>query len=106
MRELLHAKRFAIPASGFFALVLAFAWWGIVFQQQLTKGIISPAQALQCTAFSSSLCDLAMALCQGTHFFGIKRYSPELFWVGMALTLISAGWYFGSKVRAESVERP
>ena len=98
MCQLLRAKRFAIPASGLFVLLLAFVWWGIVFQQQLAKGIISPGQALQCTAFSSSLCDLAMALCQGTHFLGIKYYSPELFWIGLALTLVSLVVYAASNL--------
>jgi hypothetical protein len=67
----------------------AIAWWTLLFPTVVENTGLSLGQALPCIASNSDICSLAMAICGGNHLFGIRHYSPDLFWVGAVLT--SAG---------------
>jgi len=84
---LVWTARGAIVA-GFVALLATAAWWAILFPGVMLNTGLGLGQALPCVASDSSICTLAMSLCGGHHLFGIRRYTPQLFWVGtMALSL-------------------
>jgi hypothetical protein len=68
---------------GAVALVGAFAWWAILFPGVMLNTGLGLSQALPCVASDSTICSLAMSLCGGQHLFGVRRYTPELFWIGL-----------------------
>lgn len=69
------------------ALVIAGAWWWLVFRQVIDNGYMSFGGAVLCAGTSSAACDLAMALCGAEHPFGIDTYSASLFWLALASLL-------------------
>ncbi len=69
------------------ALVIAGAWWWLVFRQVIDNGYMSLGGAMLCAGTSSAACDLAMALCGAKHPFGIETYSANLFWLALASLL-------------------
>lgn len=71
------------------ALVIAGAWWWLVFRQVIDNGYMSLGGAVLCAGTSSAACDLAMALCGAKHPFGIEVYSANLFWLALASLLAS-----------------
>ncbi len=76
---------FWLGALGALIVTAAVAWWGILFPTVLENTGLSLGQALPCVASTSDVCSLAMAICGGEHIFGIRHYSPNLFWVGAIL---------------------
>lgn len=79
---------YALPRGllwlGSLALVVAVAWWGIVFWQVITYDYISIPRAALCLAKGDTICDLAMSLCGSKHPLAINWYSPLLLWAGFA----------------------
>lgn len=77
-------------ALGLLTLVTAAAWWWVVYSQVVGSAALSVGEAAPCLIGTSDLCSLAQALCRGDHFLGIRRYSPDLFWIGIAATSLGA----------------
>ncbi|RAI43910.1 hypothetical protein CH341_11855 [Rhodoplanes roseus] len=48
-------------------------------------GVLSLREAGLCLVDSSGLCRAIAELCTRDHPFGIRVYSPELLWVGLAM---------------------
>src|SRR5690349_15726505 len=78
----------AVSALGLLALLLAVAWWWVVYSQVISSAYMSYPQAMPCLFSSSDRCALAQVLCRGSHFLGIKGYSVELLWAGLSLTCV------------------
>jgi hypothetical protein len=76
---------FWLGLAGTVIISAAVAWWGILFPTVLENTGLSLGQALPCVASNSDVCSLAMATCGADHIFGIRHYSPNLFWVGAVL---------------------
>ena len=87
----------AIAVLGGLALALAIGWWWLVFSEVVDGAYITYGQAARCIAGTNDLCMLAEALCKSSHFLGIKRYSSELFWIGLAG--VSAGLFLATTAR-------
>jgi hypothetical protein len=66
-------------------IAVAIGWWAILFPAVVENTGLSLSEALPCIASRSDICSLAMALCGARHLFGIREYSPSLFWAGIAL---------------------
>ncbi len=77
-------------ALGLLALFTAAAWWWVVYSQVVGSAALSVGEAAPCLVGTSDLCSLAQALCRGDHLLGIRRYSPDLFWIGIAATSLGA----------------
>lgn len=75
-----------LAATGLLALVVAIAWWWLVYSRVVNGDYLTYREAAPCLFGSSDLCSLAQALCQTDHILGIKRYSAALLWAGLALT--------------------
>jgi hypothetical protein len=73
-----------LAALGLASLILAVAWWWVVFRQAIANGYMGWSQAVVCAGSKSAICDLAMALCGARHPFGIDTYSASLFWLALA----------------------
>jgi hypothetical protein len=63
----------------------ALTWWVILFPTVVANTVLSFVEAIPCIASNSDLCLLETHLCGGHHLFGIRHYSPSLFWCGIAL---------------------
>lgn len=63
----------------------AVLWWGIVYAQVMNNTGFPLHRTLPCLLYTSDRCSLAMALCKGSHFLGIQRYSAEFLWSGAVL---------------------
>ncbi|PZM15499.1 hypothetical protein [Rhizobium tubonense] len=86
-----------ISAAGGLAIALGLAWWWLVFSEVIAGDYVTYRQAASCILGTNDLCSLAQALCKSNHFLGIKRYSSELLWVGVAVS--SAGLFLASRQR-------
>ncbi|SHE80313.1 hypothetical protein SAMN02745157_0971 [Kaistia soli DSM 19436] len=75
---------------GLLALLVALAWWTIIYSQVIGGDYMSVPAALPCLANVTDTCSLAQALCKGSHFLGIRRYSPELLWAAAGLLAVGA----------------
>ncbi|WEK50242.1 MAG: hypothetical protein P0Y66_21790 [Candidatus Kaistia colombiensis] len=82
----------ALLLSGVVALVLALAWWGIIFVNVAANTSLSIPAAIPCLVNTSDLCSLAMSLCGSGHWLGITRYWEGLFWAGVALMAAAAAF--------------
>ena len=71
------------------AVVVALAWWAVVYAQVVLNTGFPPARTLPCLLHTSDRCSLAMSLCKDWHFLGIRRYSPELLWAGTAAVVLA-----------------
>ncbi len=71
-------------------LLLAIAWWSVVFLRVIGNGYLSAGEALTCAVNGSIVCDLATSLCGRTHPLGISWYSPLLMWAAVALLSAAA----------------
>lgn len=69
--------------------VASVGWWWLVYGNVVNNGYISHAQAAVCLAANTDLCRLAQALCTNSHFFDIRWYAPEGFWVAGALLAVA-----------------
>ena len=78
-----------LALAGGLAVAAAVAWWIILFPTVVENTGLTVGQALPCIASNSDVCSLATAICGGNHIFGVRHYSPNLFWVGAILA--SAG---------------
>lgn len=79
-----------LAIGGALLLSLAVAWWAVVFLRMIGNGYLSSLEAVTCSVQGSTICDLAMSLCGGTHPLGIKWYSPILLWLAVALLSAAA----------------
>ncbi len=98
--------RTALPwleLTGVLLVMVSVLWWAVVYAQVMANTGFSPAHTLPCLIYTSDRCSLAMALCEDPHFLGIKRYSAELLWLGVAAAAIAilAGGLFGNTDRPE-----
>jgi hypothetical protein len=64
--------------------VAAVIWWAILNVQVYFNTGMSRGRNVPCLLYTSDLCSLAVALCKGRHFLGIKWYSTGLIWAGLA----------------------
>ncbi|MFT4182725.1 MAG: hypothetical protein QM636_12510 [Rhizobium sp.] len=87
-----------ISFVGGIAVALGLAWWWLVFSEVIKAEYIGYGQAATCIVGTSDLCSLAEALCKANHFLGIKYYSSELFWSGLAT--LSVGLILTSRQRS------
>ena len=71
------------------AIAVAIGWWAILFPTVVENTGLTLGEALPCVASNSEICSLAMALCGVRHIFGIRHYSPGLFWAGIVLSSAS-----------------
>lgn len=69
-------------------VAVAVSWWAVVYAQVMTSTDFPFHRTLPCLLYTSDRCSLAMALCKGSHFLGIQRYSAELIWFGAGLALL------------------
>lgn len=88
-----------IAAGGGLAVALGLAWWWLVFSEVIAGDYLSYREAATCIVGTNDLCSLAQALCKANHFLGIKRYSSELLWAGVAIS--SAGLLLASRQRRD-----
>ena len=65
-------------------VALALTWWALVYAQVMLNTGFPVGRTLPCLLYTSGRCSLAMALCKDWHILGIKRYSAELLWLGLA----------------------
>ncbi|WP_421692932.1 hypothetical protein [Aestuariivirga sp.] len=90
-----RVSRFLALAGGA-ALIVAAAWWAIVFGRIIANGYLPAGQSVYCSVSSSIICDLAMSLCGSSHPLGIKWFSPAVTWLALALlsaaALLPRGW--------------
>ncbi len=70
---------------GAIGIVAACAWWALLFPMVVANTGLGFGDALPCIASNSQLCELETTLCGARHLFGVKSYSPTLFWCGAAL---------------------
>lgn len=75
----------ALEAIGLGIVVVSLLWWAVVYGQVVVNTGIPVQRTLACMIYTSDLCSLAMSLCREWHFLGIRRYSSEPLWVGLAL---------------------
>lgn len=80
--------------AGILALVVALAWWAVVFLNVAANTSLSIPAAVPCLVNTSDLCSLAMSLCGSGHWLGITRYWEGLFWAGAALTIAAGAFQF------------
>ncbi len=78
-----------LEAGALGAVCVALAWWALVYGQVMLNADFSLIQALPCLLNTSDRCSLAMSLCKNWHVLGIRRYSPELLWIGAAVGLLA-----------------
>ena len=77
------------------ALVIACAWWWIIFHQVIAYEYLPFGDALKCLGSGSGICELAMSLCGTRHPFGLAKYSTSLFWASLAAlsaSLATSAW--------------
>lgn len=79
----------SVGSLGALLVILALAWWAIVFFQVSTTTGLPMQQTASCLFFTSDRCSLAMSLCREGHIFGITRYSSGLLWVGVSIFSIA-----------------
>ncbi|MBN9058966.1 MULTISPECIES: hypothetical protein [Kaistia] len=89
--------------AGILALVVALAWWAVVFLNVAANTSLTIPAAVPCLVNTSDLCSLAMSLCGAGHWLGIPRYWEGLFWAGAVLTL-AAGAFQLAFTTASAVE--
>ncbi len=77
--------------AGALFMLAAVIWWAVVYGQVVWNTGMPVANTLPCLVYTSDLCSLSMALCRDWHILGIKRYSEELLWLGVAAFVVSAG---------------
>lgn len=77
--------------GGALAMLTGLVWWGVVYGQVVWNTGMPVTNTLPCLVYTSDLCSLSMALCRDWHILGIKRYSEELLWLGLAVFVASAG---------------
>jgi hypothetical protein len=64
---------------------IAVLWWIVVYGQVVANTGIPVQRTFACMVYTSDLCSLSMSLCKQWHLLGIKRYSAELLWIGIAV---------------------
>jgi hypothetical protein len=78
-----------LEVGSLFLVIAAVVWWAIVYGQVMVNTDFPLARTLPCMLQTSDRCSLAMSLCKEWHFLGIRRYSPELLWVGIGATALA-----------------
>ena len=93
---------------GILALLVALAWWGVVFVNVAANTSLSIPAALPCLVNTSDLCSLAMSLCGSSHWLGITRYWEGVFWAGAVLTVAAGAFQlaFATAAPAETGSQP
>jgi uncharacterized membrane protein len=76
-------------ALGIGVLVLAVLWWWITYRDVVNYAYLSTREAGLCLVGHSDLCDLARALCRGTHAATALNYWWGTFWIGVAIASLS-----------------
>jgi hypothetical protein len=71
-------------AFGAVALAGAVAWWIDSFRLVLWYDYLSVPQAATCLVYESTICELAISLCNARHRFGVPGYSSNLAWIAIA----------------------
>jgi hypothetical protein len=92
VRSLVRLARFApalLLATGAGALVLALAWWALIFGIMIEASVLTVREAGWCLGDTSGLCRALATLCTEDHPLGLKVYAPELFWLSLALLAAS-----------------
>ena len=64
---------------------IALLWWGVVYGQVIANTGFPVQRTFACIVYTSDLCSLSMSLCKQWHLLGIRRYSAELLWIGVAV---------------------
>jgi hypothetical protein len=85
-----HRIGYALAFVGGTSLLVAVAWWWVVFRTLIGSALLTVPAALPCLAQNSDLCVLAQALCTSQHWLGIRHYDTALFWAGAAISVASA----------------
>jgi hypothetical protein len=80
-------RRRVLGWAGAVVVLIAVAWWALVFRTVVIYDYLSLTQATVCLGMSNGICELAMSLCSAKirHWLDIKWYSPTLLWVGLTL---------------------
>ena len=74
---------------GIAGLVTALVWWALVSEAVLSSETLSLREAGICIYDASGLCQAIATMCKADHALDIRVYSPELFW--LAIALITSG---------------
>ncbi|HWA42104.1 MAG TPA: hypothetical protein VHA10_02770 [Hypericibacter adhaerens] len=74
-----------LAGLGLAALLAATGWWWLIFRQVIEYGYLTFGGAAACIVNKTDICELVMSLCGARHPFGVARYSPALFWLGLAI---------------------
>lgn len=82
-----HARACLVLGIG--VLVLAVLWWWITYRDVVGYAYLSTREAGFCLVGRSDLCDLARALCGGTHPAIALGYWWGTFWIGVAIASLS-----------------
>jgi hypothetical protein len=89
-KKLVSQRRLEI--AGIALTTVALVWWAIVYTQVMSNTGFPLIRTLPCVLHTSDRCSLAMSLCKNWHFLGIKRYSPELLWLGAIVSSLALIW--------------
>jgi hypothetical protein len=88
--------RFQLTGSGKTLLVvggiivaIAVAWWWLTYRDVVEYSYLSAREASGCLIGRSDLCDLARALCRGTHPAIVIGYWWGTFWIGVGIVSAS-----------------
>lgn len=74
-----------VVGLGAAVLVFALTWWLLVFGIVVSAGVLSIREASLCLVDAAGLCQAITTLCAQDHPLGLRVYSPEAFWAGLAL---------------------
>ncbi|MCG6203457.1 hypothetical protein LPW26_02290 [Rhodopseudomonas sp. HC1] len=85
-------------ATGALVLLAAVAWWWLTYADVVQYTYLSAPEAAACLVGRSGICDLARALCRGSHPAAIVAYWWGTFWIGVGVA--SAGLSLAGVKRA------
>jgi hypothetical protein len=77
-------------ATGIAIVALAVVWWWATYRDVVGYAYLSAREAGLCLIGRSDICDLARALCRGAHPAIALGYWWGTFWIGIAITSMSA----------------
>jgi len=75
--------------AGILLLLIAVAWWWLTFADVVRYAYLSAPEAAACLVGRSNICDLARALCRGSHPAAVVAYWWGTFWIAIALASAS-----------------
>ncbi|HEY0328304.1 MAG TPA: hypothetical protein VGC77_04320 [Rhodopseudomonas sp.] len=83
-----------VTVAGLLVIAVAVAWWWISYADVVRYAYLTPPEAAACLIGRSDLCELARALCRGSHPAAVAGYWWGTFWIGVGLA--SAGLSVGT----------